>query len=78
MTASSLQVSASHWHFCSPPGYADDATALEPGDLRYHRAGSAGGAGDQHGFTRLRLAHIQQAKVGGEAGESEDAEGEGG
>ena len=60
--------------FFGAAGNADDAAALELGDLADHRADRAGGSGDHDGFAGLRLANVEQAHVGGEAGHAEDAQ----
>ena len=56
------------------PGNADDAAALELGDLPDDRADGAAGGADHHRFTGLGLADVEQAHIRGEAGHAEHAE----
>ena len=59
--------------FLLPAGDADDAAALDLGDLPGDRAGRARRAGNDDGFACDRPAHVEQAEVGGDAGHPEHA-----
>ena len=54
-------------------GDADGARALDLGDLPDRRADRPGGRGNHDGFARLRLADIEQARIGGHARHAEHA-----
>ena len=55
-------------------GDADDVASLDLGDLADDRADRAGGGRDHDGLAFLGLADIEQAEIGGEAGDAVDAE----
>src|SRR5690606_19138434 len=55
-------------------GDADDAAALELGDLPDDGADRTAGGRDHDGFARLRLADFHQAVMGGAARHAEDAQ----
>ena len=61
-------------HFCGTAGNADDAAALDLGDLADGLAHRTGGTGDDHGFAGLGLADIHQAEVAGHAGHAQHVE----
>src|SRR5439155_13896934 len=55
-------------------GDADDAAALYFSDLADDRPNRAGGGRDHDGLAGLRLADIEQSEIGGEPGDTVDAE----
>ena len=43
---------------------ADDAAAMNPGDLPHHHADGAGGARNDYGLAELRFADVEEAEIG--------------
>src|SRR4029453_7365212 len=53
---------------------ADDAAAVELRNLTDDRADGTCCAGNEDGFSRLWLADVEQAKIGGQSGHAKDAD----
>ncbi len=61
-------------HFLIVSGDADHAAPLDLGNLAGDGANCAGRSRDNDGFSRARLADIQQTEIRREPGDAEDAE----
>src|SRR6185437_17179919 len=60
--------------FVLAAGDADGTRALDPRNLADGRADRAGGGGNYHGLTGLRLADLEEPGVGSHAGHAEHAD----
>ena len=60
--------------FLRSAGDADDAAALDLGDLAGDRPDGAGGTGEHDRLAGLRLADIEQAEISGQPGHAQRAQ----